>query len=173
MPTDNKAEVIEHYSAKYVHWDWVLDIQLSALEAAASKYLARLGKKADSTPLKDLGKVRNYIVKMLEESPRLIISMDRLPRRWIIQQTEKYCKANGIEGYANRITVGLALWETPADLQELIRLTDRMIDDQTRNETAAKFNADCVQPVPLEDSNKHAERSTFMEEKQNANAIKS
>lgn len=134
-----------HYKTGYEHWDWALDVGIGCLEYAASKYLARLGKKDGEAYSQAVGKTGHYVVKILENAPRLMIR-PRMPRRWVSQQTIKFCEVNGLSGEVQTILQLLACWELPSDLREVQRLVQKLA-------TSAE------KPVPLEDSNKHAERS--------------
>jgi len=129
-----------HYQSTYPHWDWVLDINLGYLEGCATKYLARLDKKPGEARQEALAKVRSYIEKTEENAARLLLR-PRMPRRWIDEKTNAFCKANEIEDEAYVAVLLLSRWECPSDLREAKRLIQKLMGAGT---------------VPLEDSNKHA-----------------
>lgn len=138
----------DHYKTPYEHWDWALDIDIGFLEYAATKYLARLGKKTGEAREQALGKVLHYIVKMEENADRLLLR-PRMPPRWVAQQTKKFCEVNGIRDEVEVIVRLLTLWETTSDLREARRIINqRLIGLPAKS-------------VPLEDSNKHAPREVI------------
>jgi hypothetical protein len=147
-----------HYKTSYEHWDWALDIGLGYLDGVATKYMARAGKKAGVDILQDLEKSRHYTVKMIEEAPRLLLRLGRPPRRWIVQRTDKFLRANDINDEAATVVRGLAAWDTPDDLRTVIRLIEKLESQIKVQRLAADDPITTAKPVPLEDSNKHANR---------------
>jgi hypothetical protein len=135
-----------HYKTAYEHWDWALDINLGCLEYAATKYIARLGKKKDEELQEALEKTLHYVTKIYENAARLLMR-PVMPRRWVVHCTEKFCSINGINGEAYVVTRLLAVWQSEGELREAQRILTKLIE---MNKPA--------KPVPLEDSNKHAER---------------
>jgi hypothetical protein len=135
-----------HYKSPYEHWDWVLKIGMGYLEGVATKYIARWDKAPK--PLQDLQKSGHYIEKTLEQiavaQRQYILRPDR---HVIVAETERFAAANGITGEAYSALTSLALWCEASDLQSARAAVDRLI---------ASIPA---KPVPLEDSNKHAERT--------------
>jgi hypothetical protein len=138
-----------HYNnaSGYPHWDWALDINLGCLEYAATKYIARLGKKRQEDTFEALEKVLHYVTKIEENAVRLLMR-PTMPRRWIIQRTEMFCSANGIKDEAYVVTRLLAVWQSESELREAKRILIKMVEQNRRP----------AKPVPLEDSNKHAPR---------------
>jgi hypothetical protein len=137
-----------HYNnaSGYPHWDWSLDINLGCLEYAATKYIARLGKKEGEELLEALEKTLHYVTKIYENAARLLMR-PVMPKRWVIQRTELFCSTNKINGEAYVVTRLLAVWQSEGELREAQRILTKLID---MNRPA--------KPVPLEDSNKHAPR---------------
>jgi hypothetical protein len=135
-----------HYKTAYEHWDWALDVNLGCLEYAATKYIARLGNKDGETVLGALEKTLHYVTKIYENAPRLLMR-PVMPKRWVIQRTELFCSTNKINGEAYVVTRLLAVWQSEGELREVQRILTKLIE---MNKPA--------KPVPLDDSNKHAER---------------
>jgi hypothetical protein len=151
----------KHYVSSYIHWDWCLAIGLPYLEGNASRYLVRLGKKGSVK--EDLEKTLHYIVKLEENVELCIRAIHRPPRRWVAQQTERFIVANNLDGEVGTTIRILATWETVNDLRNAQRLVKGLID-----QCILECAGDGVLPaepsnvpmsVPLEDSNKHADRS--------------
>lgn len=53
----------DHYQADYQHWDWAAETQLGCLEYAATKYIARWGKKPGEG-VEGLRKAITYLQKI-------------------------------------------------------------------------------------------------------------
>jgi hypothetical protein len=137
----------KHYKTKYEHWDWATDIGLSYLEGYASKYLARFGKPG-TDPKKDIAKVFHIIEKISERSGQLLERRVKLSLDWVQEQTIAFCEANDIDRVARQVVHDLSYWQTRADLREANKRVQWIMDELEK-----------AQPVPLEDSNKHADRS--------------
>ena len=143
-----------HYQSNYIHWDWVLAIRMGYLEANATKYLARWDKKG--VPLQDLEKALHYVEKLIECAPLCIEHVNRMRPSvdFVTAETGRFLRANKIVAQTAAACWGLALWTT----------TDRLVDAAANIRVLIglqqHFQANCppAKPVPLEDSNKHADR---------------
>lgn len=132
-----------HYQTAYQHWDLVLRCGLGYLEGCATKYVARwrkTGVKGET----DLHKAAHYVQKLLENT---LGQRQRLPQRWLRQELSRFLALNGIQGDDLAILTAIVTWETEHDLQTALSLIEYLL---TENFPKA---------VPLEDSNKHAERA--------------
>lgn len=147
-----------HYKkSKYEHWDWAVNCGLDYLASAASKYVFRW---RDKNGMQDLEKARHYVMKLIEVSPLVLTRHlhTRPPRPYIIHETTKFIRENHIELDAE-ITIYdlLAIWETREHLEEVIAQIDTLIEHLKYHHAMEQGKA--AKPVPLEDSNKHAERA--------------
>lgn len=132
-----------HYKSKYEHWDFVINTRIGYLEGNATKYLARwrkTGVKGEA----DLRKALHYVNKLIENAG-LGYPVQRMPQRWLRCELVKFCKINEISGVELEAMVAITTWELISDLRvaadSIIIMLEKLL------------------PVPLEDSNKHAERS--------------
>jgi hypothetical protein len=138
-----------HYQSGYIHWDFVLSVGMQYLEGNATKYLARWDKKG--TPILDLQKALSYVEKLAENSLLCSMQARRCRPSQVICMTEagRFCKENNLVGNPRDALVLLATWLSRDDLiraATCIRATIGWVERHG------------LQPVPLEDSNKHAER---------------
>lgn len=115
-----------HYSGSaYQHWDYAIDLKMSHLEGAATKYLSRAGNKADVPRYQDLEKCLHYLEKLQE-----VFKEGRLtPLRTRLQIAEVHnpgahvarfvaCSMGGAAFTARAVAamVALASWATEEDL---------------------------------------------------------
>lgn len=168
MPANARQVGGDHYGSNdFKHWDWVLSIGLPYLEAHATKYLTRWDKKGQALP--DLEKTLHFIEKIKENAALcgMLIRMTRPGTRWLGRETDRFLKTNSIwDGATGDAITLLASWEEVGDLdqaamyvRQLIgRVKQRPDGDFMRAEKLETRVAD-AEPVPLSDSNKHAERS--------------
>lgn len=138
-----------HYKTAYEHWDFTLAVGMLGLEYAATKYLSRYGKKGQ--PVADLEKVVHYIVKIRENASLCLAYAERTrpAKAFIHEQVTAFCRANEIVGHANGAIRLLSDWETTVELDNALVLVRALIKLARHSEPM---------PVPLEDSNKHADR---------------
>lgn len=145
---------VPHYDSEYQHWDYALNVGMGCLEYAATKYLSRYQKKGQ--PVVDLEKVLHYTIK-LRENATLVLTYAKCTRpnkMFIREETNRFCSINRIPSHANNAILGLAIWETPSELNTVIATICALIK-------IVKDSVDSgANPVPLEDSNKHSDRSS-------------
>lgn len=147
----------DHYKGgphgKYEHWDYALDAGLGVLEYAATKHLGRYHKKGEA--LNDIKKARHYVVKLLENvtTVMLLCPRDRFNQNYLIEVANRFIIANDVPGDgADDAIVLLTTWETREDLEnvlENINDLQQLVEQMPEEPLPAN-------PVPLEDSNKHA-----------------
>lgn len=157
-----------HYKASYIHWDFVLAVGMQYLEGNATKYLARWNKKG--VALLDLEKALHYVEKLDECSALVALQCKSRPSRvWVAYETHEFCKANDISGYAQEAVTHLALWETTDALKRAATCIRALITEVKRRPDGDFMRPDpkyavpktqaAAAPVPLNDSNKHADRA--------------
>lgn len=140
----------DHYQTAYIHWDWVLNLGLGYLEGNITKYICRWRKKDG---IRDLQKAAHYTNKLLH-SWQLVDSFRAAalfaPHKYHAdEETAKFAAANGLTAGEARVCELLATWVTVEDLQRVRDLIEALIEEATP----------AARPVPLSDSNKHAERA--------------
>jgi hypothetical protein len=155
----NKSQIDgTHYKTAYEHWDYALDAGLGVLEYAATKHLGRYDKKGE--PLNDLRKARHYVQKLIENTTlaSLLCPRNRFDRAYLQGVVARFIDANNIPGDAADAVVELTCWQTREDLFRVLGFIDRMIGcrERAQNRIEAFQRA---KTAPLEDSNKHADRS--------------
>lgn len=138
----------QHYKTTYEHWDLVLKLGLGYFEGQATKYVARWRKKGGPS---DLRKAVHFVDKLLENwkvvaDQHAALSFTCTPYS-AVEEMPKFAEANELAFQEAAICEILATWITPDDLRRARALIGELIDDDAR-------------PVPLEDSNKHAERAS-------------
>lgn len=149
-----------HYKVSYEHWDFVLACGMQYLEANSTKYIARKDKKGKE--VEDLEKALHYVEKAAENATFLRVLI-RTVRNFLgyhvtLLQAEAYrfCEANDIQGAAQAAIVLLTTWRTKDELiaaMGCIRQCIKIAQDRASLVEGAK-------PVPLTDSNKHADRAS-------------
>lgn len=143
-----------HYknAAGVQHWDLALKLNLPYLEACSTKYVTRWRKKDG---LRDLQKSLHYLNKLEEYRSE---HLHTLPKRDpfeipIIQdQVAEMARANGLNALERAYIERLCVW---AELEELAAARELLFLLMDEAEAHATEGA---KPVPLEDSNKHADR---------------
>ena len=147
-----------HYNTKdpaFKHWDWVIATGLGYLEGVATKYVARW--RHSKTGLQDLEKAYHYVQKLIEVSP-LLLGPDDIELQECDLDTRKQLDAAN-----NRFFDAAALSDQEADFCELlvywrsVGITN--LHGAQEILRAIMEQADKANPVPLSDSNKHAERA--------------
>ena len=134
----------DHYASPYQHWDLVLKIGMGYLDGVATKYLARWRKA--SKPEDDLCKSKHYVEKLIENFD-VVSLVSRRPARLCRLEANRFCSVNKIDGRDKQIFILLCSWEIPDDLIIARELLAEMVNGFAK-------------PVPVSDSNKHADRST-------------
>lgn len=151
MSEANKMQVGgTHYKTDYEHWDWVIEnSELGAvyLVGVATKYVARWRKKGG---VEDLDKALHYVNKLIESAKRGKVSWRR-PRGGVYAEvaadTQKFANANGLSDQEADFCQHLMIMY---DIDDFYSARDILL--------AIIEQADEARPVPLEDSNKHADR---------------
>jgi hypothetical protein len=141
-----------HYKTAYEHWDYALDAGLGVLEYAATKHLGRYHKKGEA--LKDLRKARHYVQKLTENITvvSLLCPRDRFSPQYLREVAGRFLAASDVrDRYVVTAVWNLTAWQTAAELRTALSNIDVVIEIEE-----GKQQPD---PVPLEDSNKHANRS--------------
>lgn len=150
MSKVNKIQVGgDHYKSNYQHWDWVVATGLDYLAGCATKYITRWRKK---NGLQDLQKAAHYLDKLIEVAPELIATQ-RTPfgTQTSVAETVGFVRANKLDQIETRICMVLSVWKTVDELKHARKQLELLIKEVT-------VQTQPVSPVPLEDSNKHAER---------------
>ena len=142
-----------HYKTEYEHWDLVLRCGLGYLEGCATKYITRWQKKSSFTARQDLQKAWHFVVKMLE-NVEACYPHQRKNQRFLRAELAEFLAVNKLQGDDLAAVVALVTWETRAEL-ETAKATIEHIMQSFPVEAEVKE----AQPVPAEDSNKHAERA--------------
>lgn len=129
-----------HYKTGYEHWDLMIDAQLGNgwLVGSATKYVARWRNK---NGLEDLRKALHYVQK-LRENWRNVRSSGYMSAGEIA----RFVEVNKLGVVESNIIYRLLTWKAPETLDVVYGLIQQLIAENTQK------------AVPLEDSNKHAER---------------
>lgn len=154
-----------HYkNGDYEHWDWATNVGLDYLASAASKYVTRWRSK---NGIEDLSKAGHYIAKLIEVSPIILLRLQhtRPPVSYIDAETTRFVRANQLGSDEAKVCRLLAVWETRGQLHQaqgyvngLIIQAQQEVPPPQRSAIYTPFDPEAAKPVPLEDSNKHAER---------------
>lgn len=145
-----------HYRTSYQHWTFVQRCGLGYLDGCASKYITRWRKTVK--PVSDLEKAGHYVAKMLENVPA-VFPPNRRPQRFLRQELARFVDANQLEGDDVAIMTALVTWETEAELQLARELIGAQLAQIVVDEGIQEAEIHEAKPVPLTDSNKHAERA--------------
>jgi hypothetical protein len=148
MPA-NDERVPEHYrSDGYIHWDLIIETRTEYLAANATKYIARWRKK---NGLQDLQKALHYIDKLIESAKEgLIKSPSPYTSKGvrIFDRVAKFCLINGLSEREYVAVADLLLWKGEEDLFNARDMVTLLMEEASPE----------PKPVPVSDSNKHAER---------------
>jgi hypothetical protein len=139
---------VEHYASPYQHWDWVLNCGMDYLTGNATKYVTRWRKKGG---VADLKKALHYVNKMIENR-RLLTLLRRFPAAVVREETIKFATANELSLEEFEIVDALATWTIEAELCTARDMILVLLDQ-------AELEIPAARPVPVEDSNRHAERA--------------
>ena len=146
-----------HYGdSDFKHWDWVPTIGMQYHEGCATKHLQRYDKKGEA--VEDLEKCIHYLEKTIEQAPLILsrIQFVRPTPDFIFESTARFCDLNQVVGEARRVMFSLSRWTTTTQLTDAIRLVNGLLTSERRRPAPIPP----AKPVPLSDSNKHADRST-------------
>lgn len=140
-----------HYKTSYEHWDLVLRTGMGYLEGCATKYVSRWRKKDG---IKDLNKAQHYVSKMLESKAYFSFGKSSSSVEALHKvELDRFAFANGL---------------TPQEVDFCWMLLDLESEDclyRAKDILAALLEQAALaipvpKPVPVEDSNRHAERSS-------------
>lgn len=144
--TANETQVGgNHYKTEYEHWDLVIATGMSYLPAQATRYIVRWRKKDG---LKDLQKALHYIDKLREAF--LVGTVKPFCADRSFSEIVKFSLANKLSEREHIAVVDLATWRSDGDLANARHMVELLIE---REATESR-------PVPVSDSNKHANRSS-------------
>ena len=147
----------KHYKTAYEHWDYALDAGLGSMEYAATKHLGRFHKKGE--PIMDLEKALHYVQKLLENVTLVMFlcPRDRFTSEYLSEVADRFIEASEIPEGIDTAVLLLTYWTLPSDLYDAMD----HIQEELAAQRAAMESLKDAKPVPLEDSNKHAPRSTM------------
>lgn len=150
----------EHYKTGYEHWDLVLDTHMGYFEGQITRYISRWRQKDG---LKDLDKAYHYIYKMIHsfDSGKTLVLTRHLRVRpgdkWLEGRVEHFCRVNNLKHTPeDSIIYLMATWKDRDDLIKVRSYIETLQNMAMRVTQAVAWPPD---PVPLEDSNKHAPRA--------------
>ncbi len=129
-----------HYHTEYQHWDFVLDTGMDYFAAQVTKYVTRWRRKNGE---EDLKKALHFLDKLIENWQRVHPPTHRL---WGAVDLTRYAQANELSTTEVECILSLSTWRELRDLEE------------ARDCILFLLNPMEPKPVPLSDSNKHAER---------------
>ena len=141
----NDERVPGHYLSEYLHWDFVAKVGMGYFDGNATKYISRWRKKGG---LQDLQKALHYVDKYIEifnkDEYKPVLRIDSIAIR---AEVDKFSQANALSPVEQMAILQLAAWEGVSDLWVARGLIQSLIDDVESK------------PVPVSDSNKHANRA--------------
>ena len=134
-----------HYKGSaYEHWDLVVRTGMGYLEGQATRYITRWRKK---NGLEDLQKAVHYIDKLIEVNAGGARGGGLGSDLMMLAEIKKFALANGLSPNEHFAVEDLAIWRSE---KELVRARDIVLSLIEHAEP---------KPVPVSDSNKHAERA--------------
>jgi hypothetical protein len=146
-----------HYkNVSYEHWDLVLRTGMGYLEGVATKYIARWRKSGEGD--QDLRKALHYVQKMRENIGFIAVA-GRRPLRGVRWEVGVFCEANGLFEFEACAIMQLATWESDRDLLTASNSIEYLLKHVPNKPLHTTIMSADPKPVPLVDSNKHAERS--------------
>lgn len=134
-----------HYQTEYQHWDWTIDIKLGQLEYAASKYIARSGKKEGEPTIEGLQKSIHYIRKAAEawgegRYHNNSICTNSFEAPIGLEMTTRFMLANNLnDPLLWRIIFGLATWTSSRQLSGVIDDIQELIQQYKEAEGSLKL----------------------------------
>lgn len=147
----NEAQVGgTHYYSQYIHWDFVLDTGQGYLEGNATKYISRWRKKGGK---QDLAKAVHYLDKLIEVAGRTPSKFTKgAPSKGLLErldaETCRFGVANGLNPQELDFCQFVVWWPYfGTDLLFRARDIGLALIEQAEK------------PVPVSDSNRHAERA--------------
>ena len=137
-----------HYrGGGYQHWNLVLSCDLDYLAGCSTKYIARWRKKGG---LADIQKGLHYLNKLEESRAKPLARLMTVEE--ILREVNAFSEANKLSDLERSYVRMLSTWQTRDELNMARELLFLLLDEAEALEKGAK-------PVPLTDSNKHAERA--------------
>lgn len=115
----------DHYEAVYQHWDWSAETGLGCLEYAATKYVARWGKKPGEG-VQGLRKAVTYLQKIKALGITFCPPAFNRPMRsqWRLDQ---FMTSAGLDGDSKIIISMIDGWINHADLDRAITYLEQQI----------------------------------------------
>lgn len=149
MSADDYQVGGEHYQSEYQHWNLCLAVPVSYLGSASTKYVSRWRKKSG---LQDLHKALHYLNKQIEsvdwEIKARVLLLNPLE---IDREVQAFSEANQLNDLERAYVQALCTWQEVRDLEAARELLFLLMDQAEA--------IDLSKPVPLTDSNKHADRA--------------
>jgi len=142
----------QHYKTAYEHWDLVIATGMGYFPAQATRYTVRWRKKDG---LKDLQKALHYIDKLREawHDCATAGAVAPRPRPNAFAEVMKFSVINGLSEREQIAVAELATWQHDGDLVNARDMVTALIEHEAESS-----------PVPVSDSNKHAERASPLNE---------
>ena len=144
---DLTPKLAPHYATAYIHWDLVLNTRMGYLEGCATKYVSRWRKKGG---IQDLEKALHYVNKSLENVDKVLEWRKTPNTAFVFDEVLAFGRLNQLSELETKIVRLLASWGSEEDLHEARDLMVQLLEAQDALNPPAS--------VPLEDSNKHADR---------------
>lgn len=116
----------DHYQAQYQHWDWSAETGLGCLEYAATKYIARWGKKPGEG-VEGLRKAITYLQKIKALGITFCPPAFMRPMRsqWRLEQ---FLTSSGLGGESRVIIAMIDGWSSHTDLDQAMRFLQNIVD---------------------------------------------
>lgn len=139
-----------HYSSKFQHWDYTIDILSNRyLEGQASLYLTRWRRVA--TPgrggIEELEKSGHFIEKTIEAYEAKLVLPIILLGRFSYAKFKNFCDANALNPAEARIIEILSTWGNRSHLDHALVELRLMIDNEKRKAELIKGSASKVPPT--------------------------
>lgn len=150
MSANSRQEGGHHYQSDYQHWDWVEEIDMDYLLAAATKYLTRWRQKGNGVV--DIKKAIHYVEKRAECAARLVHRRARLPVEHIRHETNTFLALNPqIPPNEHMIFVQLAVWTSRKQLimarDMLVNLLEREVAETVSSAPGAQELRDVAEQM--------------------------
>lgn len=143
-----------HYKTSMEHWDLVSLLKLDYFIGCSTAYVVRWRKKGDG--YQDLKKALHFLNKRIElgggNDELKFLTAVSLSLEEIGKTVTEFSAANNLTDLERAYILALCTWTEISELEAARELLFLLMD-----EAEALIDA---KPVPLEDSNKHAERAT-------------
>lgn len=155
MTANEKQVGGTHYKTAYEHWDLMLDFGygVSYLVGQATKYVTRWRKK---NGLEDLLKALHFVNKLIENRHKIVFNhydvrdLGEQSKASIRDAIERYAGFNQLNAQETEFC---ELMVTMDSSDDLFKARDIIVD------MLEQWDREHPRPVPLEDSNKHADRA--------------